>query len=74
MTLLYKHIHTYNGIWPHIINKNNKCKQCLKLEKYALEVTDEEMREGSETSFNNLVTKITVLSYENGLDTNCTSQ
>ena len=51
-----------------------------KVGKYAFEVTvkdiktDEEMREGSETSFNNLVTKITVLSYEHGLDTNCTSQ
>ena len=52
-----------------------------KVGKYAFEVTvkniktDEEMREGSETSFNNLVTKITVvLFYENGLDTNCTSQ
>ena len=51
-----------------------------KVGKYAFEVTvkdiktDEEMREGSETSFNNLVTKITVLSFENGLDTNCTSQ
>ena len=51
-----------------------------KVGKYAFEVsvyeilTDEDMREGSETSFNNLVTKITVLSYENGLDTNCTSQ